>query len=153
MNEEILSINIKIKKKECYSEIFDIKTLENLIKKENNEIELFTCFNYFKQKGFICKWCKNNCFKNFILFNKKIKLIKMNKSQIKKLKNFNCICKQNNHSINDTYFSNKFLFNILNVQNLNDLNSIINFKDKIEEMINNKNYEEIIDVFFNYKRE
>lgn len=147
MNEEILSINIKIKKKECYSEIFDIKTLKNLIKKENNEIELFTCFNYFKQKGFICKWCKNNCFKNFILFNKKIKLIKMNKSQIKKLKNFNCICKQNNHSINDTYFSNKFLFNILNVQNLNDLNSIINFKDKIEEMINNKNYEEIIDVF------
>ena len=151
-NGNILCLNPNKSKKEiveCYSELFDLKTLEKIIKEGNNEIEIYTCFNCTKQMEYICKWCKENCHGHKYHFeNNNINIRKINKIQKQKITNFNCICKQNNHNINKNT-SYKELYELINKSNNF---SSIKFYDSINEiiknMINNKDYEEFFELLF-----
>ena len=148
-NGIILSLSPNKSKKEiveCYSELFDLKTLESIIKEGNNELEIYTCFNCTKQTEYICKWCKENCHGHKYHFENNIKIKKINKIQNQKITNFNCICSQNNHNINKNT-SYKELYELIN--KYNNFSSI-KFYDSINEiitnMINNKDYEELFDL-------
>ena len=151
-NKSILTLNknqLQLQN-ECYSELFDLKTLENMIKEESNNIELYTCFNCINQMEYICKWCKNNCHgKNYHVQNNHIKIKKMTKIQIKNIKNFNCICKEQKHIIrkNSSY---KKLYEVINNDNSNFsskefYNSI---KEIIKEILKNNDYDELFDLLF-----
>ena len=147
----ILKQNIFQKEKiECYSELFDLEILKNIIKKENNVIELYTCFNCTKQTEYICKWCKENCHeKKYYSNNNHIKIKKMTNIQVKNIKNFNCICKQQNHNIKKNTSYTK-IYDIINDDDSNfSSNNFCNLtKEIIKEIINNKDYEELFDLLF-----
>ena len=151
-NGNILCLNPNKSKKEideCFSELFDFKTLEEIIKEGNNEIEIYTCFNCTKQTEFICKWCKENCHGHKYHFkNNNIKIKKINKKQKQKIKNFNCICTQNNHIINKNT-SYKELYELINkYNNFSSTKFYDSIHEIIKNMINNKDYEEFFDLLF-----
>ena len=146
----ILCLNPNKSKKgivECYSELFDLKTLERIIKEGNNEIEIYTCFNCTKQKEYICKWCKENCHGHKYHFeNNNIKIKKINKSQLHKITNFNCICNQYNHNISKNT-SYKELYELINKYNNFSSNKFYDsINEIIKNIINDKDYDELFDL-------
>ena len=128
----------------CYSELFGLKYFGSIIKEgDKNKIELYTCFYCIKQSEYICKWCKENCHgKKYHQKNGKnnVEIQKMIKSQIKKISNFTCICKQQNHHVKkNTSYQN--LYRIINDESNYDSNNFCNSMNGIIKlMMKNKDY-------------
>ena len=136
---------------ECYSELFDLKSLESIIKEEDNGIELYNCFFCTKQNEYICKWCKENCHgKKYHQNNGEynVEIQKMTKSQLKKISNFTCICKQQNHDVKKNTSYNNVYGIIKEFTNFESNNFYDSMNRIIKLMIKNKDYEEFLHLFF-----
>ena len=136
---------------ECYSELFDLKSLESIIKGEDNGIELYNCFFCTKQNEYICKWCKENYHgKKYHQNNGEynVEIQKMTKSRLKKISNFTCICKQQNHDVKKNTSYNNLYGIIKEFTNFESNNFYDSMNRIIKLMIKNKDYEEFLDLLF-----